>query len=318
MPVRGKRPRWQRRQGVPRFPIHRGMPAGTVAHMILVTGATGTVGREVVRLLVARGAAVRAMTRNPANVPASLGVDIARADFDDSASLRAAVAGVESVFLLTAPASPSPHHDVALLEAAVAAGVRRVVKLSAIGTGETDDHNRTVGAWHQQAERAVRTSGIAWTVLRPSAFASNTLYWAPAIRSGTPVRNLTGNGRQGVVDPRDVAAVAVEALVSCAHAGQTYTLTGPDLLAVPDQAAQLERLLGSPVTTIDVPLDVVRNEMVASGLDSSVVDVIVTGSGWARAGRNAVLTEDVHQLLGRPATSFEAWALDHLDTFTQQ
>ncbi|MBL7500388.1 NAD(P)H-binding protein [Frankia sp. CNm7] len=284
--------------------------------MILVTGATGTVGREVLRLLVARGAAVRAMTRNPANVPGSLGVDIARADFDDSASLRAAVAGAERVFLLTAPASPATHHDVALLDAAVAAGVSRVVKLSAIGTGETDAHGREVGAWHRRAEEAVRASPMAWTVLRPSSFASNTLHWAAPIRSGNPIPNLTGDGRQGVIDPRDVAAVAVEALTCSAHTGQTYTLTGPELLAVPDQAAQLQRLLGTAVTTVDMPLDVARKEMLASGMDTSAVDVIITGSGWARAGHNAILTDDVPRLLGRPATSFEAWALDHLDTFT--
>ncbi|MCL9758752.1 hypothetical protein [Frankia sp. AiPa1] len=149
-----------------------------------------------------------------------------------------------------------------------------------------------------------------------SAFASNTLYWAPAIRSGNPVRNLTGNSGQGVIDPRDVAAVAVEALTSSAHAGQTYTLTGPDPLAVPDQAARLQQLLGSPVTTVDVPLDVARDEMLAAGMDSSAVDAIITGSRWARAGRSAVLTDDVARLLKRPATSFEAWALDHLDAFT--
>lgn len=103
---------------------------------------------------------------------------------------------------------------------------------------------------------------------------------------------------------------------SSAHAGQTYTLTGPDLLAVPDQAAALQRLLGRPVTTVDLPLDVAREEMLASGMGSSVVDVILTGSGWARAGHNAVLTDDVPRLLGRPATSFEAWALDHLDALT--
>ncbi|OHV31937.1 MULTISPECIES: NAD(P)H-binding protein [Pseudofrankia] len=281
--------------------------------MILVTGATGTVGREVLRLLAARGEAVRAMTRDPARIPTSLGVDIAQADFDDPASLPPAVAGADSVFLLTAPASPSPHHDMALLDAAAAAGVGRIVKLSAIGTGEIDDHNRTVGAWHQRAEWAVRDSGMAWTVLRPSTFASNVLHWAQPIESGNPAPNLTGDGKQGVVDPRDVAAVAVETLLSSAHAGRTYTLTGPDLLTVPDQASQLQELLGHPVTAVDVPLDIARDQMLASGIDSSVVDVVITGSRWARAGHNAILTDDVTRLLKRPATSFRTWAHDHLD-----
>jgi uncharacterized protein YbjT (DUF2867 family) len=168
------------------------------------------------------------MTRDPARVRPSRGVDVVRADFDDPASLRRATAGTEAVFLLTAPATPTPRHDLALLDAARAAGTTRVVKVSAIGTGETGEGNQAVGAWHLLAERAVQASGMAWTLLRPSVFASNTLHWADAIRAGDPVPNLTGRGRQGVVDPRDVAAVAAEALTSPSHhTGQTYTLTGP-------------------------------------------------------------------------------------------
>jgi uncharacterized protein YbjT (DUF2867 family) len=204
--------------------------------MILVTGATGTVGRHVLRLLAARSEPVRAMTREPSKVAAWPGVEAVRADFDDPASLARAVAGVETVFLLTAPESPTPRHDLALLDALRATGVAKVVKLSAIGTGDRLDNGEFLGAWHLQAEQAVRASGLAWTVLRPTTFASNVRQWADAVNAGQPVPNLTGAGRQGIVDPRDVAAVAVEALTSDAHAGRTFTLTGPDLLSVPDQA----------------------------------------------------------------------------------
>jgi len=141
-----------------------------------------------------------------------------------------------------------------MIDSVLAGGVRRVVKLSAIGTGERDERNRTVGAWQQAAEQAVRASGMAWTLLRPSVFASNSasnfLWWAESIKVGEPVPNMTGAGRQGVVDPRDVAAVAVEALTSPAHADLVYTLTGPELLGVPDQAARLGELLGHPVETV--------------------------------------------------------------------
>jgi uncharacterized protein YbjT (DUF2867 family) len=289
--------------------------------MILVTGATGTVGAHVLRLLISRGEAVRAMTRDPARVLVPR-VDVVRADFDDPASLRRAVAGVETVFLLTAPPTPTPRHDLAMLEAARSAAVTAVVRLSAIGTGERLDDGRTVGSWHLQAEEAVRAGGLAWTLLRPSTFASNMLHWAGPIRAGESVPNLTGAGTQGVVDPRDVAAVAVEALTSRRHAGRTYTLTGPALLSVPDQAAVLARVLGCPVATVDVPIDAAREQLVASGMDGAAADAVVTASTWVRAGRNAILTDDVAHVLGRPPTSVETWARDHraafLDALTER
>lgn len=282
--------------------------------VILVTGATGTIGSEVLRLLAARGKAVRAMTRNPAKVTTTSGVEVVQADFDDPASLQEAVTGVEAVFLLTAPETPTPRHDLAMLRAAGLAGVARVVKLSAIGTGEKADHGGTVGAWHLDAERALSASGMAWTLLRPSTFASNVLFWADAIKAGEPIPNMTGSGRQGIIDPRDVAAVAAEILLSSA-AGRTYTLTGPELLDVADQAACLEQVLRYPVRTVDVPLGTARKQMLGQGMDNAMVDTVITAFAWVRAGGNAVLTGDVAQILGRPPASFRTWARDHKDAF---
>ncbi|ONI91460.1 NAD(P)-dependent oxidoreductase [Saccharothrix sp. ALI-22-I] len=283
--------------------------------MILITGATGTIGSHLLHQLTSRGETVRAMTRNPGAVRAEPGVDLVRADFDDPASLAAAVADVRAVFLLTAPTAPTPRHDLAMLDTARSAGVTTVVKLSAIGTGETIGDNRTVGAWHLQAEQAVRSSGMAWTVLRPSSFASNVLRFAQTINAGHPIPNMTGTATQGVIDPRDVAAVAAEALTTPGHAGRTYTLTGPELLSVPDQAAILESVLDRPVTTVDLPLDTARDQILQHGTDPEAADAALTGIAWARAGHNAVLTQDVHRILGRPATAFITWVQDHRDAF---
>jgi uncharacterized protein YbjT (DUF2867 family) len=284
--------------------------------MILVTGATGTIGRRLVPLLAARAIPVRAMTRNPAGIPPAASVDVVRGDFDDPASLAAAVAGADTVFLLTAPAAPSARHDLALLDAARAAGVRRVVRLSAIGTGERHG-DRTVGATHHLADQAVRASGLDWTLLRPTTFASNTLWWADAIRAGAPVPNLLGEGRQGIVDPDDVAAVAAEVLASPGpdHTGRVHTLTGPELLSVPDQAAILAAALGRPVELIDTPPAVAGERMRADGVDPAAVEQIVTGSSWARAGHNAILSDDVAAVLGRPPTPFALWVERNLAAF---
>ena len=264
--------------------------------MILVSGATGTIGRHVVRLLTDRGLPFRAMSRHeqPGGV---------RADFADPASLARAVADVDTVFLLTAPPVPTADHDVALVAAARAAGVRKIVKLSAIGTGE-QFAGATVGAWHLAAEEAVTASGLVWTVLRPSGFASNLLWHRAALRAGEPLPNLAGDARQAVIDPRDVAAVAVAAMTDDAHDGRRYDLTGPELLTFADQAAVLERVLERPVAVTD--LDAL--DRLPPGMATDV--------GWARTGGAAYLTEHVRRVLGRPAGTFEQWARDHREAFT--
>ncbi|GGN58920.1 NAD(P)-dependent oxidoreductase [Actinoplanes lobatus] len=283
--------------------------------MILVTGASGTVGRHVMQLLQQSGHRARAMVRARPGRTMPPGVDVVQADFEDLASLRRAVADVRAVFLLTAPDTPTPDHDMALLAVARAAGVSSVVKLSAIGTGERFG-TATVGAWHHMAEDAVRASGLTWTILRPSSFASNCLYWADAIRAGQPVPNLTGDGEQGVIDPRDIAAVAVAALTDPAHAGKTYTLTGPELLSLPDQANQLAEAIGRPVVTVDVPPASAPQQLLASGMPPAAVEATVIGTAWARAGHNRILTDDVATVLARPPAAFRDWARRHREAFT--
>lgn len=279
--------------------------------MILVTGATGTVGTEVVRILAERGERVRAMTRNPegANLPA----EVIRADFDDRDSLDRAVTGADAVFLLNAPGPWIERHDLAMLDAAGANGVGKVVKLSAIGTGE----NTAVraGRWHLPGERALRVGEAAWTILRPSSFATNTLRWAAMVRAGQPVANLTGNGAQGVIDPRDVAEVAVAALTTPDHAGRTYTLTGPELLSTPDQVEILRKVLGRPVEIVDVPLDVAMERMIAAGQEPEFAEGAMRGQRLIAEGGNARLTTDVATVLGRTARTYATWAEDHRAAF---
>ncbi|MEU1179862.1 NAD(P)H-binding protein [Streptomyces sp. NPDC005820] len=135
------------------------------------------------------------------------------------------MAGVDTVFLVTVPPVPTADHDIALVTVARAAGVRKIVKLSAIGSGERFE-GATVGAWHLAAEEAIEASGLRWTMLRPPSFASNLLHHRALIQAGASVPNLTGDSRQAVVDPRDVAEVAVAALTGDAHDGQRTSRRG--------------------------------------------------------------------------------------------
>jgi uncharacterized protein YbjT (DUF2867 family) len=282
--------------------------------MILITGATGTIGSEIVRLLVQRGERVRAVTRNPESARVPAGVEVAGVDYSDPASIAAMMAGVDAAFLIGVFGPDDVDTDRALVAAAKAAGVRRVVKLSAIGTGGADLGR--VGTWHLPGETAVRDSGLEWTILRPSTFASNTLSWADAVESGQPVPNLTGTGAQGVVDPRDVSAVAVEALLTPDHAGRIYDLTGPELLTGPDQAAVLADLLGHPVGVVDVPEEAARGQMESAGMSPEYVDGALAGQAYVRAGNNAVRTDDVRAVLGREPRTYAEWAADHASAFT--
>ncbi|WP_019927041.1 NAD(P)H-binding protein [Nocardia sp. BMG111209] len=281
--------------------------------MILVTGATGTIGSELVRQLAESGERVRALTRNPAAATVPDGVEVVGGDYADPDALSAAMAGAEAAFLVGV-FGPHTDADTALVAAAQAAGVRRAVKLSAIGTG--DPELGWIGTWHRTGELALQDSGLAWTVLRPSAFATNSLAWADDIRHGKPVPSRTGRGAQGVIDPQDVAAVAVRALVSDAHAGRTYTLTGPAALSEYDQAAILGAALGRPVEVVDLSEAEIRARMSAAGMPDDYIDGAQQGGAFIRSGRNATLTDDVREVLGRSPRSYAEWVADHLDAFT--
>jgi uncharacterized protein YbjT (DUF2867 family) len=258
--------------------------------MILVTGATGTIGTALVGELLARGAEVTAVTRNPAKIQPR-----------GHLTITTGIGPADAVFLLAPPGPGLPEADRAMLAAAIDAGCRRLVKLSAIATPDHDDDTALIGSWHRPGEKAVRASGLPWTILRPSTFASNTLAWAGDIGAGRPVPNPFGDGKQGVVDPRDIAAVAAETLLNPGHEGRVYTLTGPDLISVPDQAAQLAEVLGKPIELEDILLD--------------ETDMYGAGAALVRRGGNAVVTPDVEQVLGRGPRTFRAWAEDNKHRF---
>ncbi|WDO10826.1 NAD(P)H-binding protein [Streptomyces murinus] len=282
--------------------------------MILVTGATGTIGGAVVRQLAARGEKTRALTRDPARADLPSGVEVVRGDYADPGSLAAATAGVRAVFLVTPPGPDAARYDAALVSAVRAAGAGRLVKLSAIGTG--DPEAGRFGGWHEDGERAVRESGAAWTVLRPSSFAADSLGWAAAVRAGEPVPNLTGDGASGVIDPHDIAEVAVAALLDAGHGGRTYTLTGPEAISVPGRAAVLASVLERPVGTRDLTPDEARTFLrTVWGFDDTRADDALAGMRYVRDGGNALVTEDVPRVLGRPARSFWQWAEDHKGAF---
>ncbi|WP_330455305.1 MULTISPECIES: SDR family oxidoreductase [unclassified Streptomyces] len=280
--------------------------------MILVTGATGTIGREVLRRLPA-GRAVRIMARNPGRVArATQGAEIVHGDFTDSASLTDALHNVHTAFLVT---NPDGNDDARFLDPARAAGVRHIVKLSAAAV--TDPRADDLITRHQRHnEELLRASGMDWTLLRPRAFMSNTLSWARSIRADGVVRALYGTSANACVDPRDVAEAAVRALTGTAgeHAGRAYTLTGPQALSAAQQTAELADLLGQELRFEELSPQQARTALGAR-YPADIADALLESAGRQHGGSKAVVDPTLPGLLGRPARTFRGWANDHLDAF---
>src|SRR5579863_3473992 len=197
--------------------------------MILITGGTGTSGSQVVDQLRASGKPFRVLVRNPAKAESlkGPGVEIVAGDLAKPDSLGAALAGVERVFVLSPPAPNQAELEANLVNAAKRAGVKHVVKFSAM-TASPNSPSRFPRA-HGQVEEHIKQSGLSWTFLRPTFFMQNLLGLAPMVRDGT-IYQPAKKSRAAFVDTRDIAAVAVQALIGAGHESKAYDITGPDLV----------------------------------------------------------------------------------------
>jgi uncharacterized protein YbjT (DUF2867 family) len=281
--------------------------------MILVTGATGTVGSEVVRQLVATGERPRALVRDPATARQRLGeqVEHVAGDLDRPGTITAALAGVGGVFLLTTQSSRQPEWERAVVQAAARAGVGRLVKLSVFRADEQSPLQ--VARQHAQAERMLAQSGLGATILRPVFIMQNLL---GMVHDGA-IATAAGDGQVAMVDARDVAAVAVAALTGGGHAGQTYTLTGPEALSFDQVASIVSRQTGRPLRHVRVPPDTVRAALQARGVAAWFAADMARLHGMLAAGYEQVVTHDVHRVTGRPPRTLARFAADHAGVLTR-
>lgn len=285
--------------------------------MILVTGATGTNGKELVRQLAAKGARVRALARNRDKATAELGgpnVEIVEGDFNRPETLEGALAGgVEHVFLVTSPGPQMAEQEGNMIDACTRAGVRHVVKLSAMGAGVNSPI--TLGRVHGESEKRLEDSGLAFTHLRPNAFMQNTLGFAPTIHAQGVFYAPAGDGHVSLVDVRDIAAVAAVALTEPGHEGQTYEITGPEALSYYDVAEILSETLGRKVTYVDVPPEAAKAGMIGSGMSEWMADAISELFGVWRAGHGSKVTDVVRQVGKTEPHTFVEFARDHAQVF---
>ncbi|MGW4906718.1 NAD(P)H-binding protein [Streptomyces sp. NPDC004270] len=275
--------------------------------MIVVTGATGNVGRALVARLVADGRPVRALTRAPETAGLPEKAEVVQFRSDDQAAL---FEGADKVFLYVQGAGGRMPE---LLDAARAAGVRQVVLLSSGIIREGADETHPIHAMHATAERQIRDSGLAWTFLRPNAFATNALQWAPQIRAGHTVRGVFADMLTAPIHEDDIAAVAERALLDDGHEGAVHRLTGPAATTNTDQIAAIGRAVGRDLAFVEVgpeeagpllfpqtPPELVR------GLLKTFADTV---------GVAPEITAAVEEITGTPARTFEQWAEDHTTDF---
>ncbi|MFG1805344.1 NAD(P)H-binding protein [Streptomyces sp. NPDC049040] len=272
--------------------------------MIVVTGATGNVGRQVVEVLAAAGEKVVAVSRGAAGADLPAGVDHRRGDLAAPDSLRTAFEGADTLFLLVA--GDDPH---AVLDAATSGGVRRVVLLSSQGAG-----TRPQAYAHPAGfEAAVRASGLDWTVLRPGGFASNAFAWAETVRTRQTVLAPFGDVALPVVDPADIAQVAATVLREAGHSGRTYELTGPAALTPRERARQIGVAVGRPVDFVEQSRAEARDQMLHF-MPEPVVEATLGILGEPLPAEQAV-TSDIRRVLGREAGTFAGWAARHAAAF---
>ncbi|MEU4411055.1 NAD(P)H-binding protein [Streptosporangium sp. NPDC023963] len=276
--------------------------------MIVVTGATGTVGRRVIDLLLQIGQKVTAITRNPATAALPNGVQVVYGDPSRPETLRPALDGVEAVLL-----SPRAVGNATTRLLALVADLRRVVVLSAATVEFPVGHPR-FHAHFRAVEDAVRTAGPQWTFLRCADFAANALAWAPQIRATGIVRGAYGAAATSPVHQRDIAEVAVRALLDAEHAGHSYVLTGPQSLTQGDKVRVIGSAIGQELTFQEISPEQVRRGMLAQGLPEEIPDRLL-GSLADYAVRAGPTTDTVERLLGRPALTFADWAADHAAAF---
>ncbi|MFI9813681.1 NAD(P)H-binding protein [Saccharothrix variisporea] len=270
--------------------------------MIVVTGATGNVGRPLVQSLVAAGEDVLAVSRG-AGIE---GVRHHQADLTDPSTLAPALKGASAVFLLTSAdylGSGAAFGD--LVDVVRAAGVPRVVLLSSQGVAT----GRHPGGF----EEAVRNSGLEWTILQPGAFASNAFQWAPTISTTRTAAAPFGDVALPVVHPSDIADVAATTLRSTTHAGRTYVLTGPAAITPRQQVAAIGEALGEPVRFVELSREEAKAGMLQF-MPEPIAETTLNVLGTPTPAEQSV-SPDVESVLDRPARPFADWAQQNAVAF---
>ena len=285
--------------------------------MILITGASGTVGKAVLAQVSRSRKKHRAMYRSKqeaAKAPA--GTEAVTADFADKASLAPALRGVESVYLVCSPIPDLVQLEGNVIEASEAAGVRRIVLNSAMGAG---DYAKSFPSWHRRVEHQLKATKMAYCILRPNSFLQNVVtYFAPSIRAQSVFYGSMGNARTSYLDVRDIAAVVDKALLGGEHDGKTYELNGPEPLTYAEVADKISRQAGIAAKYVDIPVEAQRRAMLDQGMPEWQVTALLELQEYYTGGKGGTVDGLLEKLLGRSPITMNQFLKEFAGEFRGQ
>jgi len=282
---------------------------------VLITGATGNTGSGLVPKLREAGVEVRAFVRDEAKAQAlkDIGVEVVLGDLDRPETIEPAVEGVDKIYLLTWNGPTQEKQVENVLNAAKKAGNPHIVRHSMWGS----EKSRIIQQG-ERAEQAIKSSGLPWTLLKPTFFMQNTMMAAQTIKSDGVIYWDTGNGKLGMIDVRDIVDSAYAVLTGSGHDGKSYILTGPKAISMQDVANTFSKVLGRDINYVNVPHEASLQSMVSMGFP----EWIARGYGELMEGFSqgfaSQVTDNVETLTGHPARSFEQFARDYIQVFAAQ
>jgi uncharacterized protein YbjT (DUF2867 family) len=286
--------------------------------MILITGASGNVGRAVLQEVAKTGAPCRALYRSEDEArKAPPGVATALADFSSKDSLRRALAGVQSVFLVCSPMPSLVELESNVIDVCREVGVQHLVLNSAMGAA---DYPKSFPSWHRAVEDKLTASGLAFTILRPNGFMQNIVaYQAPSIRAQGAFYAAMGDARTSYLDVRDVAAAAQKALASPPdHAGKIYELNGPEAVSYAELAERISKIAQRSVRYVDIPESAQRQSMLDLGMPEWQVNALLDLQQYYKNGQGGEVTDVLPRILGRPSLTLDQFLEEFKDQFRNQ
>jgi uncharacterized protein YbjT (DUF2867 family) len=283
--------------------------------MILVTGATGTNGYEILKQLSTTDAQVRAFVRNPkkALMLKELGVEVVIGDFNEPETLNAALKDVEKALLLSTPDLLQVKLQSNFIKAAKHSGIRHVVKFSALGANLNAP--AAILKWHGQTEKQLEETGIAFTHLRPNLFMQNMLRVAQTIATQRIFYDRVGDAKFSLVDVRDIAAVAVKVLTEEGHEGKVYSITGPEVLSFGEVAEKLSIAIENKVTYVSVSPEEYKKPILERGVQEWFVDAVNDIYSYYSEGMGMIVTNVVAEVALKQPISFDQFAKDYAQSF---
>jgi uncharacterized protein YbjT (DUF2867 family) len=278
--------------------------------MICVTGASGTLSSEVIRQLKGQAISFRGayFSERAAAIARARGIEAVTIDYNHPATLRAAFQGCDAVFLLGPNALNQTELELNAVDAARATSVRHIVKQSVMGAAE---EAYSLANIHRPVEKAIERSGIAWTFLRPNSFMQNAVtFMAPTIAAESAFYSASGQARISHIDVRDIAAVAVAALIAAGHQQKIYTLSGPEALTYEEVAGELSKAVGRVIRHVSLPVTDLKAGMLAAGMPEAIAERLLDLERYFREECASTITDDVKRVTGRAPRRFADYVQD--------